>query len=1454
MQQYRVNYGLLIGLVVGTLVLSVATFGLWKYQVSRNAGSLIATGEKAQQDGDLRTAVRDFGNYLSIRPGDDSVRVKLANLWLDITEQPEVLPEDWGRSINYLESVVRNMPEQKAVQKRLVDLYGRIYQFQPALDHLGQMIQKYPDDADLQVEQMEYLLRAKKFEGPDGAIAKCKVLIGYDDKTDTFDANKAVAPHEVSPYSNYAALLTSIEKNPELASRVLEQLVKENPKLPAAYLARGQYLVSIGEPGRGQRDIEKAYALAPEDADVLLAMASLADTDKKTERARDYYQQGEKAHPKDWRFYQGLAGLAMKEKKYEDALAWADKGIKAVPANEAQNLLFLKSELQFQANDIEGVRKTAEEMRKGGFRPEFIEWIEARIMLAQEKWFEASKALYNLQPKMAESGPYADMIAVQLGLAYEKSGRLDLAEDSYDVVLQHNPANDPANAGKQRVRAMRGRPVAKSQASDLDEQVAKVLQQPKGERDWTKIDPELQKLAEDRKMEGAVLDLFWAKMMLLREDYASARKYLVAGRDKDPKNIEIQRTAVLLLRADPSQGPDKALRLLDKMAEDFGDRADLRVDRVDCLIALNEKSRNSEELKQKLAMLNQPPADWPEDDKVALLSSMAGRYLSLNLRDEARTNLEQVAKLRPTALVTPMALFSLALESNDDVGMRSAQDKILKLVGSKNDSNWLYTEARRKISLYRRGDIGKEALPEIHQLTDKAVRARPNWFELQLVSAELDLIDGKEGDALKHFEKAQELGKPSGIAVLQHVRLLLNRGQYARAKELLETLPTPAREGDLGQVYAEVLLNTGHPDDAAKVIQKFAEAAPDNADRQLAMGQLLTRIAAATTISEARRKELLDRAGTALQQAVKLRPESPQTWLALLTFQVMQRDAAGSLAALQQAQLALPEDQLVAVMAKGNEIMGQWFNAENVYLTAIQAQPDNLPLAQELATFYLGQAYPLPDKTAKATPLVNRILHAGADGKLPPNDPSLMWARRAAAQMLSAGGEYQQLLKAEKFLASNSQDCVLPAEDQFRMAEILAPRPEPISKIKAKNLLEQVKENQQLGLKYDLMLGQLYFAVGDWQKCKSQMQQAVSRFPKSADARAQFVNMILQRGDKRDLTTAVRQMSELRKLAPNDVVTVQLTAELGAKTGKEAEVRRYLLTLLPKTDNPQQLDERQIPLLEFVASLLVKLGDLDDAERIYKLVVARNPNKLYALADFLGTHRDVGQCMDILAKNYQVELTEPTVRVAISVIRNRRDDVGDKYDSQVQGWLDRGLLENPDSIPLLMLQAEFNDVEKRYDDAAAVYSKLLTRSDVTGIIRAVVLNNLAFLVAIAGNQDETGIDPLNLVQQAAQILGPTSDILDTRAVVYTAQGKYDAAIEDLNYAVTANPSASKYFHLAVAHLGAGNNSQAIDAWQKAHELTKDVRSTLNRKEFELYDKTKAKIDSLSNPKLTRTAA
>jgi tetratricopeptide (TPR) repeat protein len=312
---------------------------------------------------------------------------------------------------------------------------------------------------------------------------------------------------------------------------------------------------------------------------------------------------------------------------------------------------------------------------------------------------------------------------------------------------------------------------------------------------------------------------------------------------------------------------------------------------------------------------------------------------------------------------------------------------------------------------------------------------------------------------------------------------------------------------------------------------------------------------------------------------------------------------------------------------------------------------------------------------------------------------------------------------------------------------------------------------------------------------------------------------------------------------------------LGGKTGKEDQVRTYLLGLLPKVTDPAKIDEKQIPMMEFVASLLVKLGDLKDAEKIFRMIVARDPNKVLALADFLGTHRDVEQSMKLLQSVYKPELTEPISRVALAVVRARRDEVGDKYDSQLHAWLDRGLLENPDSVPLLMLQAEFDDVEKNYDNAAEIYAKLLARDDVTGVTRAIVLNNLAFLVALAGNEAQAGVDPLKLVDEAAQILGPTADILDTRAVVYIAKGDYQKAIRDLDNSLTDNPTAAKYFHKAVAHLGAGENTAAIKAWDDAHKLAKDVRSTLNRMEFENYDQTKAKIEQIrsQSQSLTRAA-
>ena len=160
------------------------------------------------------------------------------------------------------------------------------------------------------------------------------------------------------------------------------------------------------------------------------------------------------------------------------------------------------------------------------------------------------------------------------------------------------------------------------------------------------------------------------------------------------------------------------------------------------------------------------------------------------------------------------------------------------------------------------------------------------------------------------------------------------------------------------------------------------------------------------------------------------------------------------------------------------------------------------------------------------------------------------------------------------------------------------------------------------------------------------------------------------------------------------------------------------------------------------------------------------------------------------------------------------------------------------------------DLQKRYDDAATVYRKLLARKDLTGLRRAVVLNNLSFLVALAGSAAATDVDPLKLVQEAAKIMGPNSDILDTRAVVLIARKQYKQAIQDLELSVTDNPTPSKYFHKAQAHLMAGENRAAVESWEKAEELGLS-KDSLNRMEYESYEEMKAKIDQLRGASVTQ---
>jgi tetratricopeptide (TPR) repeat protein len=715
----------------------------------------------------------------------------------------------------------------------------------------------------------------------------------------------------------------------------------------------------------------------------------------------------------------------------------------------------------------------------------------------------------------------------------------------------------------------------------------------------------------------------------------------------------------------------------------------------------------------------------------------------------------------------------------------------------------------------------------------------------------LDLQTGNLQKALENFDRAEELGRPYPAAIAQHIRLLAMARRFNQAGELLERLAEPVRFTLLGQLYPEILFQTNRVDEALKQAKAAIELNPEAPQPHYWYSQLLARSAQAPKLTEEQRKKIMADAIKEMREAVKLQPEFPEAWFSLISYHRLLNENENAQAALREAQLVLSGDNLQIFLARSYETLGRWFDAETMYRSFYEMSPDDLSRAQQLAAFYLGNVYQQPDRNQKAAPLLNKLLKAGAEKKLAPNDPNLMWARRVSAQMLAGTGDYQNMLKADKLLRSNSKDGQLTIEDKLALADILAGRPEPESRKTAIALLEDVSRIQPLNESAEVALGQLYLATGeDWRKYSSQMLKATSRFPNSLAARAAYATNLINRGDDLALKEATKQVGELRRVAPKHPTTFGLTVRLASKLGKQDAARAQLLSGLPDTSKIEKFTPQDVQLLTLFASLLVELGDLDSAEKIYREMAARDVNQTAALANFLGMHRSMDQCFEKLNEVYTPERIPAILQVALVVTRRQRDQVGDKFDEQIQRWLDAGLRENPDSIALLMDQADFYDMQKKYDEAAGLYSKLLDRKDLEGLRRAIVLNNLAFLVALAGEKASAVDDPMKLVEEAARIMGPNSDILDTRAVVHISKGNYQNAVHDLELSVTDGPTASKYFHKAQAHLMAGQNSKAVEAWEKAEALGLDL-DEINLMEHELYGQLKTKIDQLRNASVTQ---
>jgi len=304
----RLNIKLAVWLVAITLFSVVGVHFLHGYQVSRNAEYLKVEAEAARKRGDLKEAISQYNQYLKHRDDAEGYSV-LSEIVVEYANQPDSSPKTRQVAYNNLSEAIRRHPERNDIRRRLIEFTMRVGAFPEALEHIKYLNDQGEKDADLDLKMARCYIASGE---EDNALKLLYQLVGYDPPSGTFLAEKATAPHEVDAFEFLAQVLAR-KGDGKLANQVLENLVTLNPDSARAHLGLARDLIVTAELMRGQdeeskkakielqvrgkAELDRAFELGSDDADVIMMMASYAMMKQDTARAEELLERASKEHP-----------------------------------------------------------------------------------------------------------------------------------------------------------------------------------------------------------------------------------------------------------------------------------------------------------------------------------------------------------------------------------------------------------------------------------------------------------------------------------------------------------------------------------------------------------------------------------------------------------------------------------------------------------------------------------------------------------------------------------------------------------------------------------------------------------------------------------------------------------------------------------------------------------------------------------------------------------------------------------------------------------------------------------------------------------------------------------------------------------------------------------------------------------------------------------------------------
>jgi tetratricopeptide (TPR) repeat protein len=1319
---------------LGILVLVVAVFAIGVYclhsiQVSRNAGAYLTQAERAEQEGDLDQAIEHLSRYLVLKPGDTTALAKYALLLAD--EKIATNARARSHAVDLLEQVLRRDPSRADVRRALIPLALRQGRHHEARPHLDILFQATPQDPHL-----EY-------------------FAGVCDEADGQLTNAA----------------DWYEKAINHSTDGKDKLIVDS------YLRRSRLLrMRLNQPEEATKLVRRLLQVAPDNADAILAAAEQADGDKNWDEAKKLLERGIELHPRNGRMYIALALVERNSSGQQAEVAVLRRGLKAAAENQFDAVLFL-ADLLLDNREFQEVRTAMPRLERAYFPTAALNYLKARIDLAEGQWLQASLQLENARPHLIHWPIMLKKADFCLAQCYEQLGNPDQQLATSRRALQLDPLWPPAQRSLASALWATGRldealaEYRKLAAQDpaLRLVLARLLIQrnlnlPAAERRWDEAEALLDEAAKSAA-DSLELPLLRADILIAKDKLPEARQLLVTAHEQHPRHIPFWLGLAVL--ADLTEGPDKALEILAQAHAQTGDSVELRLAQAGFLLK-NKKP----ELSKALAELEKPSEQLSSEDRQRLRRLLADAYLRAGLTVDAGRLWNAIAKEQPDDLQCRLALFDLALGTGNDAEAQRLVADIRRLEGE-TGTLWRYAEAARIIRQKSPADRNA-SFAEAAKLLEDVAKRRPSWGKVALLQAELS---GKQGDkdrALEHYQDAFKRGERGPDVIRPTLNLLYERRRYQEADALIRKLPEQAGlSGDFGRLAADLALRAHDPKRAVEMVQASAKST-DHRDH-IWRGQVLW---AADQKVEAE---------AAFRNAVKLAEQLPDAWLALVYFLAGTGQKDKALAAVEEAKQKVPAGEAPLMLASCWEVVGDLPKATEQFRTALAAKPSDPLVLRSATQFYLrhGQA-------PKAVELFRSML----DPKVALSEDARTWARRSLAVTLAATGNKGQIGEALTLVEQNLKAVGNNPEDQRAKAIVLAA--DPRRRGEALRLLEERHARQPLRPDDQFLLVQLIESLGDWPKARERMLTLLAAHENNPLYLAHYVAALLTRDDS---AQAELWVAKLEKLEPEAWRTVDLKVRVLQAQGKKTAAADLLTNYSRKPDAD----------IAFAATALDRLGEHAAAEELHRKNVAgsNRPESVLPLAQNLALQNRLPEAMELCNKAWEICPVEAVAITSMACLRATRPN--QEQIQKVEQRLATALKQKPESLTLRLVLADLRDFQGRYADAIALHRQILQRDK----DNVMALNNLAWLLILHG-KDPT--EALQLANRAIEAAGPNPSLLDTRGIAYLALEQTEPALKDLKEATAQSPNAVRLFHLARAHQSVKDRGTALKELQRAHTM------------------------------------